>query len=119
MAFMNPTTNAYRRIQEEGQVPTLVSWGHDNRLCEVRIPRERGAATRIEMRVADGAANPYLASAAALFAALDGIERELDPPPPLSGLVYEDAQRRELPSACRVRSRRHWKPSTTTSISGA
>jgi glutamine synthetase len=97
MAFMNPTTNAYRRIQEEGQVPTLVSWGHDNRLCEVRIPRERGAATRIEMRVADGAANPYLASAAALFAALDGIERELDPPPPLSGLVYEDPNAENCP----------------------
>jgi glutamine synthetase len=97
MAFMNPTTNAYRRIQEEGQVPTLVSWGHDNRLCEVRIPRERGAATRIEMRVADGAANPHLASAAALFAALDGIERELDPPPPLSGLVYEDPNAENCP----------------------
>jgi glutamine synthetase len=97
MAFMNPTTNAYRRIQEEGQVPTLVSWGHDNRLCEVRIPRERGAATRIEMRVADGAANPHLASAAALFAALDGIERELDPPAPLSGLVYEDPNAANCP----------------------
>jgi glutamine synthetase len=97
MAFMNPTTNAYRRIQEEGQVPTLVSWGHDNRLCEVRIPRERGAATRIEMRVADGAANPYLASAAALFAALDGIERELEPPAPLTGLVYEDPNAENCP----------------------
>jgi glutamine synthetase len=97
MAFLNPTTNAYRRIQEEGQVPTLVSWGHDNRLCEVRVPRERGAATRIELRVADGAANPYLACAAALFAALDGIERELQPPPALGGLIYEDPHAADCP----------------------
>jgi glutamine synthetase len=97
MAFLNPTTNAYRRIQEEGQVPTLVSWGHDNRLCEVRVPRERGAATRIELRVADGAANPYLACAAALFAALDGVERELEAPPALNGLVYEDPNAANCP----------------------
>lgn len=49
------------------------------------------------MRVADGAANPHLASAAALFAALDGIERELDPPAPLSGLVYEDPNAANCP----------------------
>jgi glutamine synthetase len=97
MAFLNPTTNAYRRIQEEGQVPTLVSWGHDNRLCEVRVPRERGAATRIELRVADGAANPYLACAAALFAALDGIERGLQPPAALGGLIYEDPNAADCP----------------------
>src|SRR5690349_18415150 len=68
MAFFNPTTNAYRRIHEEALVPTLVSWGHDNRLCLARVPRERGKATRIELRLGDGAANPYLATAAALFA---------------------------------------------------
>ena len=89
MAFFNPTTNAYRRIHEEALVPTLVSWGHDNRLCLARVPRERGKATRIELRLGDGAANPYLAAAAALFAGLDGIERELEPPEPFEGLIYE------------------------------
>ena len=89
MAFFNPTTNAYRRINEEALVPTLVSWGHDNRLCLARVPRERGGATRIELRLGDGAANPYLAAAAALFAGLDGIERELEPPEPFEGLIYE------------------------------
>jgi glutamine synthetase len=90
MAFFNPTTNAYRRIHEEALVPTLVSWGHDNRLCLARVPRERGGATRIELRLGDGAANPYLAAAAALFAGLDGIARELEPPEPFAGLIYED-----------------------------
>ncbi len=99
MAFLNPTINAYRRIQPEGQVPTLVSWGHDNRLCMVRIPRERGRATRVEVRVADGAANVYLATAATLFAGLDGIERKLEPPPALEGLIYEDPERGGLRAA--------------------
>ena len=38
MPFFNPTTNAYRRIHEEALVPTLVSWGHDNRLTLARVP---------------------------------------------------------------------------------
>ena len=97
MAFLNPTTNAYRRITEMAQVPTLVSWGHDNRLCMVRVPRERGSATRLEVRVADGAANPYLATAAVLMAGLDGIERKLEPPPPLEGLIYEQPEAENCP----------------------
>jgi glutamine synthetase len=89
MAFFNPTTNAYRRIHPEALVPTLVSWGHDNRLTLARVPRERGGATRVELRLGDGAANPYLAVAAALFAGLDGLRRKLEPPPPAHGLIYE------------------------------
>jgi len=97
MAFFNPTTNAYRRINEEALVPTLVSWGHDNRLCLARVPRERSGATRIELRLGDGAANPYLAAAAALFAGLDGIARELEPPEPFAGLIYEDPRAESCP----------------------
>jgi glutamine synthetase len=89
MAFLNPTVNAYRRIDPHELVPTRACWGYDNRFGLVRVPPERGAATRIEMRLADGSANPYLATAALLFAGLDGIERELTPPPAAAGLVYE------------------------------
>jgi glutamine synthetase len=92
MPFFNPTTNAYRRIHEEALVPTLVSWGHDNRLCLARVPRERGGATRVELRLGDGSSNPYLTAAAALFAGLDGIDRELEPPPPIAGLIYEQPE---------------------------
>ncbi|HUZ84185.1 MAG TPA: glutamine synthetase, partial [Gaiellales bacterium] len=46
--------------------------------------------TRIELRVGDGAANPYLATAAALHAGLDGIRRKLQPPEPFEGLIYDD-----------------------------
>jgi glutamine synthetase len=89
MAFLNPTVNAYRRIDPHELVPTRACWGYDNRFGLVRVPPERGAATRIEMRLADGSANPYLATAALLFAGLDGIQRELTPPPAVAGLVYE------------------------------
>ncbi len=101
MVFFNPTVNAYRRISAEALVPTRVSWGHDHRMTLVRVPRERGAATRLEIRVGDGTANPYLAYAAALAAGLDGIRRELEPPAPIEGMIYdlpEDAQGLALPA---------------------
>jgi glutamine synthetase len=89
MAFFNPTVNSYRRIHPEALVPTRVNWGHDNRFTLVRVPPERGAHTRVEVRIGDGAANPYLAYAAALFAGLDGVQKGLEPPAPVAGNVYE------------------------------
>jgi glutamine synthetase len=88
MAFLNPTVNAYRRIAAQGLVPTRANWGHDNRFTLVRVPKERGNATRLEVRVGDGTANPYLAYAAVLLAGMDGITRELEPPAPLAGNIY-------------------------------
>jgi glutamine synthetase len=88
MAILNPTINAYRRILPDSLAPTHANWGYDNRSTFIRIPPERGAATRIELRVGDGAANPYLAIAATLAAGADGIRRELAPPPPVAGDAY-------------------------------
>ena len=88
MALLNPTVNAYRRIQPDSLAPTHANWGWDNRGTFIRIPRERGAATRIEVRVADGAANPYLAIAAVLAAGGHGIREGLRPPPPVHGDAY-------------------------------
>ncbi len=101
MVFFNPTVNAYRRISAEALVPTRASWGHDHRMTLVRVPRERGAATRLEIRVGDGTANPYLAYTAALAAGLDGIRRELEPPEAVEGMIYdlpEEQQGTALPT---------------------
>ena len=101
MVFFNPTVNAYRRISAEALVPTRVSWGHDHRMTLVRVPHERGAATRLEIRVGDGTASPYLSYAAALAAGLDGIRRRLEPPAPIEGMIYElpeDVQGLALPT---------------------
>ena len=91
MAFLNPTVNAYRRIVPDSLAPTHVNWGWDNRSTFIRIPPERGGAARVEIRVGDGAANPYLAIAATLAAGADGVRRELTPPPPVTGDAYHAA----------------------------
>ena len=88
MAFLNPTVNAYRRIQPDSLAPTHANWGWDNRGTFVRIPPERPGATRIEIRVADGAANPYLAIAAVLAAGAHGVRDGMTPPPPVDGDAY-------------------------------
>jgi glutamine synthetase len=89
MVFFNPTVNAYRRISAEALVPTRVCWGHDHRMTLVRVPNERGPATRLELRLGDGTANPYLACAAALAAGLDGVRRELELAEPVEGMIYD------------------------------
>jgi glutamine synthetase len=89
MVFFNPTVNAYRRISAEALVPTRVCWGHDHRMTMIRVPKERGSATRLEIRLGDGAANVHLAYTAALAAGLDGIRRQLEPPDPLEGMIYD------------------------------
>jgi glutamine synthetase len=88
MAILNPTINAYRRIQPDSLAPTHANWGWDNRSTFVRVPPERGKAARIELRVGDGAANPYLAIAAVLAAGEDGIRRQVAPPAPVTGDAY-------------------------------
>lgn len=88
MALLNPTVNAYRRIQPDSLAPTRANWGWDNRSTFIRIPPERGGATRLEIRVGDGSANPYLAIAAVLAAGADGLRRRLEPPAPVAGDAY-------------------------------
>ena len=88
MAFLNPTVNAYRRIRPDSLAPTHANWGWDNRTTFIRVPPERGGATRLEVRVADGAANPYLAIAAVLAAGAHGVREDMTPPPPVDGDAY-------------------------------
>jgi glutamine synthetase len=88
MAFLNPTINAYRRLQPDSLAPNHANWGWDNRTTFIRIPPERGPDTRIEIRAADGAANPYLAIAAVLVAGAHGVREDLAPPPPVEGDAY-------------------------------
>ncbi|RDI75722.1 Glutamine synthetase [Gaiella occulta] len=87
-ALLGPTVNAYKRILPDSLAPTHANWGHDNRTAFCRIPRERGARARVEVRTGDGAASAHLIIAAILIAGLDGIERELRPPEPVVGDAY-------------------------------
>lgn len=88
-ALLNPTVNAYRRFIAESLAPTHINWGLENRLALLRFPDQRGEATRAEIRSGDGTANPYLVMAGVLRAGLDGLERGLKLPPPVTGNPYE------------------------------
>ncbi|MBA2691567.1 MAG: glutamine synthetase [Rubrobacter sp.] len=88
MAFLNPTVNAYRRLVPDSLAPTHANWGWDNRTSFIRIPPERGRATRVEVRVGDGSANPYLAVAAILFAGLHGVREGMELEDPVGGDSY-------------------------------
>ena len=77
--FLNPSEASYRRLGKN-KAPGYVSWSHENRSQLVRIPAAFGEYRRIELRSPDPSANPYIAFALMIYAALDGIEKGLVPP---------------------------------------
>ncbi len=82
-AFATPTVNGYRRYRPNSLAPDRATWCHDHRGVMVRVLGAPGdAATRLENRVGEPAANPYLYVASQIAAGLDGIERKLDPGAP-------------------------------------
>ena len=80
-ALCAPTVNAYKRLRPAQLSGYWANWGYDHRGVTVRVPHERGKATRMEHRMSDGAANPYLATAAVLQAARIGFVQKLALPP--------------------------------------
>ena len=103
-AIFNPTVNSYKRIDAQVTTsgatwsPNAVTYGGNNRTHMVRIP-DRG---RFELRLMDGAANPYLLQAGVLAAGLDGVENERDPGKRLDINMYTDGHKirglRRLPA---------------------
>ena len=80
--FCTPTANGYGRFQPNALAPQSVLWGRDNRGAMLRVVGESGdSATRIENRLGEPAANPYLYLASQIYAGLDGMERRLKAPP--------------------------------------
>jgi glutamine synthetase len=80
--FTTPTLNGYKRFRPHSLAPDRAVWGHDNRGVMVRVLGGAGdGATRLENRVGEPAANPYLYMASQVLAGLDGLERRLDPGP--------------------------------------
>jgi glutamine synthetase len=92
-AIVAPTVNSYKRLVPGYEAPVYVGWAQINRSALIRIPRYtpgREKSIRAELRFPDPAANPYLAFAVMLAAALDGIGRTLECPQPLNDLnVYD------------------------------
>ncbi|HEX5958832.1 MAG TPA: glutamine synthetase, partial [Hyphomicrobiaceae bacterium] len=81
--FTTPTLNGYKRFRPHSLAPDRAVWSHDNRGVMVRVMGGAGdPATRLENRVGEPAANPYLYMASQVLAGLDGLQRRLDPGPP-------------------------------------
>jgi glutamine synthetase len=80
-AITNPTVNSYKRINAPRTVsgatwaPNTVTWSGNNRTHMVRVP----GPGRFELRLPDGAANPYLLQAVIIAAGLSGLAADADP----------------------------------------
>jgi glutamine synthetase len=90
-AFTNPTVNSYRRLVPGFEAPVNLVYSQRNRSACTRIPvtGNNARAKRIEFRVPDPAANPYLAFSAMLMAGLDGIRNKMEPPEPIDKDLYD------------------------------
>jgi glutamate---methylamine ligase len=94
-SITNPTVNSYKRINAAVTLsgatwsPNSVTYAGNNRTHMIRIP----GSGRFELRLADGAANPYLLPAALLAAGLDGMARSIDPGKPLNIDMYAEGHK--------------------------
>lgn len=89
-AVAAPTVNSYKRLvvgralSGATWAPAYVCYGDNNRTAMVRVPYGR-----LELRLGDGSANPYLVTAALIAAGMDGVERKLEPSEPINENLYE------------------------------
>jgi glutamine synthetase len=91
LAFTNPTVNSYRRLVPGFEAPVNLVYSQRNRSACARIPvtGTSARAKRVEFRVPDPSANPYLAFSAMLMAGLDGIKNKTEPPEPIDKDLYD------------------------------
>src|SRR3954471_12018562 len=87
LGLTTPSTNSFRRLQPHYWSSAYTAWGIENREAAVRVPSrywddETGSAN-LELKASDASANPYIALGGVMAAALDGIERGLDPGRPV------------------------------------
>ncbi len=94
-AIFNPTVNSYKRINAPRTLsgatwsPNAVTYAGNNRTHMIRVPEDG----RFELRLMDGAANPYLLQAGVLVAILDGIDNKRDPGDPTHLNMYEEGHK--------------------------
>jgi glutamine synthetase len=98
--LLNPTLNSYKRLVPGWFAPINATWGYENRSCAVRAIRsERAELWRFECRRPGADANPYLALAAIVASAADGIRTGATPPPDVVGDAYALGGLPELPGS--------------------
>ena len=94
-AWFNPTINSYKRINAPVTAsgatwaPNTITYSGNNRTHMVRVP----GPGRFELRLMDGATNPYLLQAGILAAGIDGIEKKRNPGKPINVNMYEEGHK--------------------------
>lgn len=88
LGLTTPSVNSFRRLQPHYWSSAYTAWGIENREAAVRVPSrywddEEGSAN-LELKASDASANPYISLGGVIAAALDGIERGLDPGEPIN-----------------------------------
>lgn len=92
--FSTPTVNGYKRYRPHTLAPDRIQWGRDNKGAMIRaLAGLDDTASRIENRIGEPAANPYLYMASQVLSGLDGIERDLQPPRPVDNPYDSGAER--------------------------
>ena len=97
-AFANPVVNSYKRINAAPTLsgatwsPNTITYGGNNRTHMIRLPDNQ----RIEIRLADGATNPYLIQAGYAAAGVNGIQNKIDPGKRLDVNMYTDKNVRDV-----------------------
>lgn len=98
--LLNPTVNSYKRLVPGWFAPVNATWGFENRSCAVRVIRSsRPELWRLECRRPGADANPYLALAALVASAADGIRRSAVPPAAIEGDAYQRPDLPDLPGS--------------------
>jgi glutamine synthetase len=87
LGLTTPSVNSFRRLQPHYWSSAYTAWGIENREAAVRVPSrywdDEEASTNLELKASDASANPYISLGGVIAAALDGIERGLDPGEPV------------------------------------
>lgn len=87
LGLTTPSVNSFRRLQPHYWSSAYTAWGIENREAAVRVPSrywdDEEGSTNLELKASDASANPYIALGGVIAAALDGIERGLDPGEPV------------------------------------
>ncbi|HEY4026809.1 MAG TPA: glutamine synthetase family protein [Candidatus Dormibacteraeota bacterium] len=88
LALTCASVNSYRRLQPQTWASAYRAWGLDNREAALRVAStfwgREAESTNVELKACDASSNPYLALGGVIAAGLDGIERGLEPPPPMT-----------------------------------
>ena len=102
LALTCSSVNSFRRLQPQTWASAYRVWGPDNREAALRVAStfwgHEAESTNVELKASDSSANPYLALGGLIAAGLDGMERELELPPPVTvdPHTMDDAERTRI-----------------------